>query len=564
MITPETNFMMEEPPPTGGISSTDASIHCPSSYDGDSVSVSFQQEKLQKDLNRISSLCDLFVKQSQTLALMGSEEQSYTFLNNSLSFDCPSSSTNTWVDTAAGNEGRSGDLAIGRSFEENLHSVSTLLKRSSFAKSRQEESSPTSVAQLMSIRGLSSSFDRVERILNFDDESEDIDSTDLASMDESTSDIQAAINELRKEASQIDIIMALDSLKTVQAELLVASRALQERATQVEDLTFQLMQKEERIGSLELERDLYKADASKLRDDLKTCVDRMFDISAVAGNSTLPDSETEARCNKEQKWTRDVGSLRSVFSLSDSIITPMKRSSCLDSASVSENRDDGSELYQPEKVGRVQASRGVCLQKIVGTEAFPLIGSFSKMIFRPDRQSTHLPSPEKTHSTHSLSTESPPTFDPREQEDILFDVTSCSPPALNDDDHSTDSKRRCFLFRKRSSKRSHTSAKEVAAMRQQIDHLHVMMTASLETSEKLRQRLALISRYYEGIIATLQQQMVEAKTENSRRKAEMDSKTAILDHDKRVAVLSLETQLQQRDREIAVLKEKIQGLKYEI
>jgi len=134
-----------------------------------------------------------------------------------------------------------------------------------------------------------------------------------------------------------------------------------------------------------------------------------------------------------------------------------------------------------------------------------------------------------------------------QQEGIsLFDLSSCS-PTLNDDDHCVDSKRRCRLFPKRSSsKRSRTSTKEVAVMRQQIDDLHVMITASsLETSERLRQRLALTSRYYyEGVIATPQQpRVVEAKTESNRRRAEMDSMRVILEHEKRVTVRSLETQL---------------------
>ena len=101
-------------------------------------------------------------------------------------------------------------------------------------------------------------------------------------------------------------------------------------------------------------------------------------------------------------------------------------------------------------------------------------------------------------------------------------------------------------------------------MGEQIDQLHTMMKVSLQTSEKLRKRLSIISRYYEGIIKKLQQQMVEVKTEYSKRKADMDSKMAILDHEKRVAVLHLESQLQQRDSEIRALKEKLHGSKYEI
>jgi hypothetical protein len=149
-----------------------------------------------------------------------------------------------------------------------------------------------------------------------------------------------------------------------------------------------------------------------------------------------------------------------------------------------------------------------------------------------------------------MSTQSPPV-DPAERHDAFSD-------------EATDNKRRCGLFRRRSSKQSLTNAKEVISMGEQIDQLHTMMKISLQTSEKLRKRLSIISRYYEGIIKKLQQQMVEVKTEYSKRKADMDSKMAILDHEKRVAVLQLESQLQQRDGEIRALKEKLHGSKYEI
>jgi hypothetical protein len=44
----------------------------------------------------------------------------------------------------------------------------------------------------------------------------------------------------------------------------------------------------------------------------------------------------------------------------------------------------------------------------------------------------------------------------------------------------------------------------------------------------------------------------------------MDSKMALLDHENRVAILHLETQLQHRESEIGALKEKLNGIRYEI
>ena len=558
MKYPEFDIKMESPK-VATATSSDPPLH---SQRGELLSPSHHQRtELQKDLNRISSLGDLFVKQSQTLAMMGSEEHGgYMLVGSSVSFESPArSSSTTWVD-GAGSLG-SSDMANGRSYEEHLDDTGTeVLPRSSAAKATQE-ASPTAVAE--ATRFLESSFADLERILNFDDDvSEDIDSTTMSSLDGSDSDIQAAINELRKEASQIDIIMALDSLKTVEAELQVATRALRERAAQAEELREELEQKQERMASLELERDLYKADASKLKDDLKTCVERMFDISVVAGSSAAT-SETAVHAERQTYVHHDV--LRSGVSRAASSIPPISHSSPTDSRGVLGNHEYSQKLFHSQKVscGPIvykqasksdpAASNTFCIQKSsADTDAFPLLGSsYSHELFRRDPKSSSIPSPAKSESTRSVSTQSPPADHDGERHDAFSE-------------NAVDSKRRCGLFRRRNSKQSLTNAKEVISMGEQIDQLHVMMKVSLQTSEKLRKRLAIISRYYEGIIRKLQQQMVEVKTEYSKRKANMDSKMAQLDHEKRVAVLHLERQLQQRDGEIRALKEKLHGSKCEV
>ena len=553
MTYPEFDIKMESPK-VATATSSDPPLH---SQRGELLSQSHHQRtELQKDLNRISSLGDLFIKQSQTLAMMGSEEHGgYMLVGSSVSFESPARSSTTGVDTV-GSLG-SSDMANGRSFEEELD-VRTEGQQLSSAKATQE-ASPTSVAE--ATRFLESSFADLERILNFDDVSEDVDSTAMSSMDGSDSDIQAAINELRKEASQMDIIMALDSLKTVEAELQIATRALRERAAQADDLREQLEQKQERMASLELERDLYKADASKLKDDLKTCVERMFDISAVAGSSVLPKTTTRDSTVRVERHTPDDHAvIRSSGLRAASCTPPVSHSSPPDSRSLSGKLEHSQKLFHSQKASRgplisnsdPSASNSFYIQKPSEADAFPLLGSpYSHEIFRRYPRSSSIPSPEgKSDSTRSMSTQSPPV-DRAERQDAFSDET-------------TDSKRRCGLFRRRSSKQSLTNAKEVISMGEQIDQLHTMMKISLQTSEKLRKRLSIISRYYEGIIKKLQQQMVEVKTEYSKRKADMDSKMAILDHEKRVAVLHLESQLQQRDSEIRALKEKLHGSKYEI
>jgi hypothetical protein len=127
---------------------------------------------------------------------------------------------------------------------------------------------------------------------------------------------------------------------------------------------------------------------------------------------------------------------------------------------------------------------------------------------------------------------------------------------MEDPDDSKDP-RLCGIFRRRPSKRSATKAEDVAMMRNKIDHLHGMMRTSLQTSEKLRKRLAMISRYYEGIICKLQEQLVEIKAEKTKMKADMDAKVSSLDHEKRMAIFQLESQLYKRDDETRLLTAKL-------
>jgi uncharacterized coiled-coil DUF342 family protein len=94
-------------------------------------------------------------------------------------------------------------------------------------------------------------------------------------------------------------------------------------------------------------------------------------------------------------------------------------------------------------------------------------------------------------------------------------------------------------------------------MRDQLDQLHAMMKTSLSTSEKLRKRLAMISRYYEGIIQKLQEQAAEVKAGKKRMELDLVNKISTIDHEKRVTVIQLESKLRQRDEEVARLRREI-------
>jgi hypothetical protein len=95
---------------------------------------------------------------------------------------------------------------------------------------------------------------------------------------------------------------------------------------------------------------------------------------------------------------------------------------------------------------------------------------------------------------------------------------------------------------------------DVATMRQEIERMQEMMKSSVLTAGHLRKRLAMVSRYYEGVLRKLEERMASMKIANERMEIDLFNQISTIDHEKRVAVVKLEATLRQRDDEIARLK----------
>lgn len=82
------------------------------------------------------------------------------------------------------------------------------------------------------------------------------------------SDIQDSIDAIREEASRIDAVLAMDQLDTLKQELDEVRRQLHHKTSELAEKRSLLKVKDHRLATLELERDLYKADTHKLKTDL--------------------------------------------------------------------------------------------------------------------------------------------------------------------------------------------------------------------------------------------------------------------------------------------------------
>jgi len=129
----------------------------------------------------------------------------------------------------------------------------------------------------------------MQQILVREDEFGVSDYSDDESIDES---IKASMERIRQEASRMDLYIALDRIDSLQQENVAVKSTLRAREAELEVL-------EEKVSSLIMERDMLKVDTDNLKEDMTTLVDKMFEISCVAGTSSLADSTHSIEHHKD-------------------------------------------------------------------------------------------------------------------------------------------------------------------------------------------------------------------------------------------------------------------------
>ena len=401
-------------------------------------------------------------------------------------------------------------------------------------------------------------------------DTDDEDSSFCLDLEGTDSEIQAVINEIRKEANQMDTIMMMDQLQTLQSEYESVTKQHTVRSLENKKIKIRLQESEDKVAHLELERDLHQADVTKLRDDLKTVVSKMFDISLY--ESTMESNDIDEN--------RDTNNNRS---LNNHTIKP------------SINKIYPTEVEGPETTLNTS---GPTLEKIriVGLVDQPrqprnvvrrlpilsdpgLISMQSRSQWSECSDEIHLIPSQKdqlrnqnvfrTRSHHTTSR--PRTESIRAQRPMNFNgmgtknkflyrhrsvsvdakTTTGLIPEMQRYDEGN--KKLCGMFRRRSKRQSFSRDSE-SVMKYQITQLHEMMKTSLAASEKLRKRIATISRYYESVITKLQTKVVEVKTEKSRTEVDLTNRLSEADLGRRMMVSKFECELRRKDEEIARLK----------
>jgi len=334
------------------------------------------------------------------------------------------------------------------------------------------------------------------------------DDDDDDSSDSLPTGINAAIAAIREEASKVDTVMALNQLDTMQQELNSVTRAMNNRTAEMEELRALLQLKDDRLSTLELERDLYKADAHKMNTDLQNCIEKIhrFDLSAVNISPLEPPSISE--------------------------VPPI----------ITSTGSTGSRplLLIPKEDGET---------------------SFSE-------HSRTRSNPNEYSRGRFMS---PRTVRPSDVDSVLSDRSTYTVHALQSSRRNRSNgslpqqKTKTFLpFRNKSGGRHRLqpvvrSSVQMTgiSLQKQVDEMNERLVASLKASEELRKRLAMVSRYYETLVRRLQESIVEMKFNQERMETDLVHQISSMDHSRKKDIEAFEAELREKGQEIEQLKARI-------
>jgi len=325
--------------------------------------------------------------------------------------------------------------------------------------------------------------------------------------------IHDSILAIQKEASKVDAIMAVDQLDTLKEELRTLRRQLNNRTAEVEELQALVHLKDSRIGTLELERDLYKADTAELQNDLKKCISRLNGAS-----SFLSDEADSANIMAPEPQDNIVSSKPSsiVTATTDASLKQQTRPRPLDPPSCADSFRSASESADTRTTfsGSFQSSR-----QLQSVPNFPVCE-------KPNFTSEAIRS-QKTRS-------------------LQLRLKGRAFPFCRSASH-------------KQSKLVHKASREMESvsisLQEQVEEMSQRLTSSIASSEELRRRLAMLSQYYEGVVNDLKDSIVDIKEERMQMEFDLTRQLSSIDRENKTAVSHLEAKLKEKEEQMEVLKQ---------
>ena len=115
----------------------------------------------------------------------------------------------------------------------------------------------------------------------------------LTSLDDSSTvseDIRQAVSSIHEQASQVETAMALDELQSIKSEQKHLKQVLEKTKSGMLALQGELQAFQQQVSTLELQKELAQAEATKYKEDLQACVQHMVENYGVAKNEDPQNS----------------------------------------------------------------------------------------------------------------------------------------------------------------------------------------------------------------------------------------------------------------------------------
>lgn len=326
--------------------------------------------------------------------------------------------------------------------------------------------------------------------------------------------IYDSILAIRKEASKIDAVMAVEQLDALKAEIRNMRRELSDRSSEIEELQTLLQLKDDRIGTLELERDLYKADTNKLANDLESC---LVKLRRVGGTLADPVSDSQKH-----------------DAMPEEPITVGKHPAPSSRVGLAELSTHSGGITSDRSKWRLDPpSCAVSLQTTTShTSATASITSRSVITPAP------IPVIEKPRiATGATRTRSIRVASRPQTKGKVFSLcgSASQKQGKRPERHSMDPEPRGIL-------------------QEQVQEMSQRLISALATSEELRRRLALLSRYYENIVSQLRDSLVETKTDCAQIEFDLTRQLSTMDRENRSARAEIEMKIREQEEELEIFR----------
>jgi hypothetical protein len=372
------------------------------------------------------------------------------------------------------------------------------------------------------------------------------------------SSIHDSIRAIRKEASKIDAVLAVDQVDRLQEEMKNLHSELKRRDAETVALSALVQKKDDHIGTLELERDLYKADTTKLANDLECCLSKLrrvggtsSPISVGYGSSAsmrkLNDTDISS-ISKESVNPSLLPNTLNQIDIHDPIIPLETSTSGQDSRSWG-NSPAGTSATTAT-TGTISSPGMKSLNSAPAVEA-PATPSILPVTEKP-RTGPFLRRGTPSHAVSVNITNS------QQRRTNVLSFAFCRSNTNQKSQKSSaikPSQKKCSIVAIDHQIQNHSDELEVESileksqsdqvqmprglLQEQVQEMSQRLQSSIKTSEDLRRRLATVQFYYDQHVNQLDRRVMEACVEQTKLKFDYSCQQSRLDRQHKAALAEL-------------------------